>query len=452
MRRQADRRIVLLLAMIVVVTVLVVWRRGYDSQGGKGFVLTLEYTGQLVAGLRGLQSQQCWISSFGLPLVIVEPFLSNSTLRINSNQDPWSQNSMHFRDIFDLNHFNGKSNASGLPVLVSREHLLTSAPRKVIVVTFDSVYSHGCLHFTEKTCTSSDSAEESSFAPCNIPTHTQWVLRSLQQQNFGVVRSVCFSCLDDSVKSSPSAITKQILGPYDARDVTIVINKWKFSFTLSSDCKKTCTELQFQSYIESPRVVRDTRWYAQTYFPTEKFVAVALRMEWYLISQKEEGDIAHSAVKCLSEVTEAVERYQIQLGGSSNVSPFLTMDIGTYGSTTFKDTLRHTNTSESLYNKTLSVTKDFVKELYGGSWTFKDWEESFLRVPGVAGEKAYIGAVQRSIASRGECLILMGGGHFQHMILEAYIALHPDRTKRCIKFICMARPFLRMFTGIISST
>ena len=440
-------------ATIVTVVLLVWWRWTRPNGQGQGYVLTLEYTGQLVAGVRGLQSQQCWISSFGLPLAIVEPFLSNSTLRLDSNRDPWSQelkNNMKFHDIFDLNHFNANSDALGLPVLVSWEHFHAFAPRSVIVVTVDSVFSRGCLHFSEKTCTS-DRVDEVSFAPCNAPIETERVILSLQKHNFAVVRSVCLSCLDDSLKGSPSAITKHILGPYAAGEVTILINKWKFSFILTSDCKEMCIKLQPESYIESPRVHKDTRKYFQKYFPTEKYVAVTLRMEWFLISNKEDKENTSSALKCLSEVVAAVGEYQSQLGASNNNRPFLAMDIGAYGSNTFKDTLRRIKTSEAFYNETVSLTKNFVKYLYRGLWTFKDWEESFTTIPGVVGERVYIGALQRSLASRGDCVIFMGGGHFQHMILEAYLKLHPDRSTQCIKLVCMAPPFLRLFSRIIAS-
>lgn len=451
MKRNPGLRIVFVVTVAVVVVVW--WRWTLGGQSGPGFVMTLEYTGQLVAGLRGLRSQQCWISSFRLPLVIVEPFLSNSSLR--NSYDLWSQhsssgsNNMRFHDIFDLNYFNEQSNASGQSPLVSWEHFHAFAPRKIIVVTLGSVHVHGCLSSTEETCTS-DTVVANSLSPCNFPAQTERTILSLQRQNFVVVRSVCLSCLDDSTKITPAMFTKLIFGPYDARDVTVLINKWKFSFTLTKGCDKSCVDdrLWAQSCIESPRVKRDTTWYLQRYIRDEKFVAVMLRMEWYLISHSVGRENKDSASECLSQVLEAVEEYQSQIGGRS---PFLTMDIGAYGSATFKGTLQRTNTSESVYSKTVSHAKNFVRDLYRGLWTFRDWEESFLTIPGVTGDKAYIGAVQRSIASRADCLVLMGGGHFQYMVLEEYLRLHPDKTKQCVKFVCMALPFRKMFTSKITS-
>ena len=46
-----------------------------------GHVITLGYTGQQIAGVRGLLSQQCWIASFGLPMKIVEPYTKWSLLK-----------------------------------------------------------------------------------------------------------------------------------------------------------------------------------------------------------------------------------------------------------------------------------------------------------------------------------------------------------------------------------
>ena len=449
------------LLVVIGVAVVLVWWRSKTSelelQGlGKGFVITLAYTGQVAAGLRALRSQQCWISSFKLPLVIVEPFLRNSTLH-NSYQ-LWSQHSENgenipFRDVFDLNDFNKNSQSSGNPVLVSWDNFYIFAPRMVVLLTIGNVHHSRCLQFTKEMC-SWDVEEGNQFSPCNIAGEIQQVVFSLQRQNFVVVRNVCLNCLEGFPKVPPSAITNYIFGPYDAHDVTLIINKWRFSFKLTSDCKGTCIHdkaVMPENYIESLRVKKDTQFYLEKFLPSEKFVSVMIRMEWYFIAHRKEKDNNDFAVKCLAEVLEEVAQFQSHLGNSVDTHPFLTMDIGAYGSTTFEGTLKHTNISISAYNEVVNHTKNFVTELYRGSWTFSDWEKSFLTIPGVLGEKGYIAAVQRSIASKGACLILMGGGHFQHMVLQAYLKLRPDKTEQCVKFVCMAPSFQRLFTSSISS-
>ena len=49
-------------------------------QSKRGYVLTLKFTGQQAAGVRGIFSQQCWLKLFGLPMSIVEPFVNESVI------------------------------------------------------------------------------------------------------------------------------------------------------------------------------------------------------------------------------------------------------------------------------------------------------------------------------------------------------------------------------------
>ena len=132
------------------------------------------------------------------------------------------------------------------------------------------------------------------------------------------------------------------------------------------------------------------------------------------ITNRKDQDWGNNAITCLEEVTKTVSELQTHLG-SSNVGSFVTTDVGTYGSGTFEYTLKRTDTSRSVYNTVVDQTKNFVEKLYRDSWTFGDWEKNFLTIPGLLKDRGYIAALQRTIASKADCLILMGGGHFQHI-------------------------------------
>ena len=446
-----------LLALVVTVFLLVVllqWKAPDLKLNRQGFVMTMEYTGQLVAGLRALESQQCWISSFGLPLVLVEPFLNNSTLR--NSYRLWKEHignseAVQFHDVLDLNYFNQRTQTVGNPVLVSWEHFYTFAPRKVIVVTIDNVHYYQCLQFRDGMC-SWDIEQGNFFAPCKIPEETQQTLHSLKRHNFVVVRNVCLNCMEEFSKLTPGAITEHIFGPYNPHDVTVIFNKWKFSLKLLKDCQEatTCMNVQ-ESAIDSQRVIQDSKWYIEMYLPSQKFISVMIRLEWYFITHQKEKGKEGFATKCLTTVLEAVSQFEKRLGRNNKVHRFVTMDVGAYGSASFEGTLKRTNTSVSLYDSVVNHAKKFMKDLYKGTSTYNEWKESFEAIPGIIRDKGYIATVQRSIASRGECLILMGGGHFQHLALQTYLELHPDPEKRCVKFICVAPTFLRMFNSIITS-
>ena len=48
----------------------------------------------------------------------------------------------------------------------------------------------------------------------------------------------------------------------------------------------------------------------------------------------------------------------------------------------------------------------------------------------------YIAAFQRTLASRADCLVLVGGGYFQELALNDYKRNHPDRSTWYIYIVC----------------
>ena len=63
-------------------------------------------------------------------------------------------------------------------------------------------------------------------------------------------------------------------------------------------------------------------------------------------------------------------------------------------------------------------------------------EESFAQVASVANSGGYMAALQRTIASKADCLILVGGGYFQELALNDYKMNHPDKNKWCVHLVC----------------
>ena len=49
----------------------------------------------------------------------------------------------------------------------------------------------------------------------------------------------------------------------------------------------------------------------------------------------------------------------------------------------------------------------------------------------------YVAAIQRTIASRADCLVLVGGGHFLKLALGDYLKFHPNHSSWCIHTVCM---------------
>lgn len=440
--------VVLVLAALVI---LLRWRiESYNQARRYGYVLTLEYTGQLVAGLRALLSQQCWISSFSLPLLIVEPFSNNSLLRHSHRMwKDYSLNSptVRFRDLFDLDHFNAQSKVVGDAGIAEWEEFIEVAPRKIVLLTINDIHHSGCLLFDADMCNSVQPTVNKVFEGCHLPRNSEAALDYLKRHDFYVVRNVCLNCMEDTTTLTPDVVTNYIFGSYDARDVTLIVNSWRFSMKINKNCREmeTCRNQEgvlSQRFVQSRRLERDANWYLNSYFPSQMIITIMIRIEWHFITNRKRTN--NDAIKCLKEVLTTVKELQRKFGNLNNPS-FLSMDVGSYGSGTFHQTIQHTNTSISTYDDVLNHTRVFVKELYRDAWTFSDWEESFLTIPGLLMDRGYIATLQQTIAAKGDCLILMGGGHFQHMALQAYLSKQPPSNERCVKYVCVAPPFKRLF-------
>lgn len=425
---------------------------------GSGFLLTLDYTGQLVAGVRALLSQQCWVTSFKLPLTIVEPFTNDS--RLGHSHDLWyafmqKHGTVRFSDHFHLQHFNEESLKSGDPLLATWREFIHTAPRKVILLTIEDVHHAGCLAYEEEMCIfrqQNNSFMKSFFTGCQVPERSKEVINDLKKLNFHVVRVVCLNCqyeMSPQAYVPPDLITRHIFGSYDAHSVTLVVNKWRFSLKITRNCEQveTCKNEKIvlpQRFIKSPALVTNANWYISSYFGSSKVIAIMIRVEWFFIShRKDEAD----PVECMEKVIDVVRDLQ-KKGNLRGSKTFLSMDIGAYGSGTFKYTIMHTNTSKTKYDEVLNKMQGLVKKLFSDVWTFDDWEKSFRTVPNVPNERGYIATLQGTIASKADCLILMGGGHFQHLALQGYLDLHPKVEEQCIKYVCMAPPFRHLFKTV----
>ena len=290
---------------------------------------------------------------------------------------------MRFSDHFSLQHFNEESLRSGDPLLATWREFIHTAPRKVILLTIEDVHHAGCLAY-EKEMYKDSTFMKSFFTCCQVPEGSKEVIHDLKKLKF-YVREVCLNCqyeMSLQVHVSPDLITRHIFGPHEASSVTLVINKWRFSLKITRNCEEvqTCKNEKIvlpQRFKKSPALVRDANWYISSHYGSNKVIAIMIRIEWYFIShRKDKAD----PVECIEKVLGVVRDLQKEreLRGSK---PLLSMDIGAYGSGTFKSTMMHTNTSKTKYDRVLNKMQGFVKELFSDIWTFHDWEKSFQMYP-----------------------------------------------------------------------
>ena len=83
--------------------------------------------------------------------------------------------------------------------------------------------------------------------------------------------------------------------------------------------------------------------------------------------------------------------------------------------------------------------------------TFKEWEDSFLQVTGNITDGGYIAALQRTIGSQADCLILVGGGTFRLGAISEYVHSHLKVSDHCYKFLAMAAGYRSLYKQAVKN-
>lgn len=411
---------------------------GEEGLEGPGYVLTLKFTGQQVAGMRGIFSQQCWIDSFNLPLSIVEPYIVESM--IVHTREVWERDD---RNTLKLSNFyNMLSNRTGQTAgsgggMTSWGTFLEKAPKKLIVVNIGMIYTKGCLEYRNpSTCEeSSENIEMNSCKPTKILTSA---VNYLTQHQFKVVRQVCLDCALEKIhRFSPMQIVKHIFAEHNPRDVTVLFTQWKFSFQMTPNCSSTCSGFtESVQGVEAPSNLRDDgkhysevidRLQGYSGLEVNKSIAVMVRLEWFLIEYKYES-LEHLRT-CLQAIKSKVD--QIALRSTRIV---LALDVGKFGSGSFGVTKRLNSISEDYFKQLLQEVKQFVKELYNNHVDFDAWEGSFVEATGGMEDRGYIAALQSLVVSTADCMVLVGGGHFQQLAIQKHMSSHT--LKPCVHRVC----------------
>ena len=186
------------------------------------------------------------------------------------------------------------------------------------------------------------------------------------------------------------------------------------------------TESQFYP---SHRLLTDVQYYENHFLGSRNKLAVMLRLERMTIQlqiKKHRSDNSSDAEKCLSEAVEAAE--QIWSKDIEYSKPIVAMDVGKYGSRSWYKSVDVMKLKQQA-NSTLSL-------LFHNQWTFEQWENSFTQATRGITNSGYIAALQRTLASRADCLVLLGGGYFQDLALNDYLRNHPKKEQQCVHLVC----------------
>ena len=418
-------------------------RSNPGSKSKLGYILVNHYSGQQGVAVCALGSLQCLAGSYKLPVKILEPFVVG---RLTSDFPPNITSPLKFRDLFNLQHFNELSQREAEPPLAPWDDFLDNASRNVISISTnrgkriklefqllgDVRSGIGMKKLVmdttkEQLCFSTKYAKNQQLSKLGI-----CVVR-VAQLKFPHKKDIA----DDDVYDY-----MYLYGDWDPRQTTLVFTTWNRRYVSwiqrstslgDFNCSDPKRDRIRHRLLPSQRLLKDSQSYTKRYLHSSNKVAMMVRSEHVFIGYRKKSrgktiaDMITYFSSCLrSAVGIAHENTQAD-GGI-----YLTFDLGTYGSNTIAKLL-----SKELQNKAFKIMQDTVADLYGNKLSLRDWEDSFTQASGGIDNPAYIAALQRTIASQADCLILVGGGNFQVLATNEYLRLHPNPGERCVHSVCL---------------
>jgi hypothetical protein len=180
----------------------------------------------------------------------------------------------------------------------------------------------------------------------------------------------------------------------------------------------------------SSRIKSAAQKYIDRYLPRQSgYVAIMIRWEKILLFDfySYHNNSQHfSGSSCLKSILAYIfEKRNIK-------TFFLTTDIGTYGSSTF-GLYNSTRVSTSTLTK---YTQQLLKILnQSNSLHLVDYEQTFQEVSRTT-NSAFISQLQKVIAARARCLLLVGWGSFLTNTLSMYRKMH-SKAELCYRHITL---------------
>ena len=397
------------------------------------YLFALSYYDQLTWGAIRLRSLQCWAKHSNGSMIsarIVAPFVTNSHFRIPTVVSGESLNdTLSFGNLFNLDVWNELGGEFGFPPVVNWSHFLQHAPRNVILVQI--VYSPNQLcpevAFTDKACN-----------PERLRTF--WS-KALEPHSFTIQREVCINFRQQKGYITVEKFNKLIFGTLPSyAPFTMIFDEWRGnSFKLRqcfialhdmAHCSPTDQKLMNmtkQSLSLAPEIVNVAKKYMERYLSgTGSYTAIVIRWEKILLYHfyfKKSSRFFGS--KCVGMIESFLEKtyHEKHLDMA-----FLATDIGKYGSSTFN---LYDSTREGLQN-VARYTDELLRHMYGKAMTWDDYETTFEVISGTT-DPAFISLLQKAVAARAECLLMIGWGTFHEHTLKLYQELHEGNA--CYKVI-----------------
>ena len=341
-----------------------------------------------------------------------------------------------FDDLFNLANFNKISRDLNYSQLVPRDFFFEKAPQKIVLVF---IYEGERNELPELTrlWPKRNASPGKCFDPLisQLNSDPKYQLYQIIQKGFCIVKVILFRMTrGEALIFTEAQLRSNILGRMKTTDFTLVFNIWMPKFVLPGIKGRECIDSGYHSskgqLQPSRRLLANANYYKKHFMnSTDGHITLMIRLEQiYMFLHRPRSAYGNWTVKkCLDVAIEKVKEYQ---NNRSLGLPFVTLDVGKYGSKTLKSV-----DLGKLKNDTKYINR-LLSSIYDHHWNLKEWENSFVESTGGIVDGSYIAALQRTLASRAECLVLVGGGMFQELAMRKYMESH-KKEDWCIEFLCI---------------
>ena len=362
------------------------------SHEKRGFVIGVSFWDQQTFSTSNILSLMCWAGSIGA--VVVQPYMIASLFQVPLAKDVFTANETvtQLQDLYDIDFWNTASTKRGYAPLVAWQNFFQTAPRSVTLVYIKS----------------------STKRSCELDLMHLQYSSVLEAGGFNVQRLVCLKENRTSELLSSGEFYNEVYGNYLPNETTVIFQEWSSSISRIADlraikCSPIANTFNLAVITPSQRAIQDSDTYIRNYISREGvYLAVLLRLEWIIHYKREFKEVLY---RCMN----ATNQHLIAAKSEKKLSStFVGVDIGKYGSTT-ENNLK----SDIVF----AEVERLFRSVSASSLSVAHLEESFSNVTHST-NSGYIAFLQKLIASRGACLITLGGGSFQKHALSLYKATH----------------------------
>ena len=390
---------------------------GVNNQS-RGYTLFYSVFEESTNGAKNIWQFQILAKQLGMH--VVEPFVIDSTFRMDALAPPFNQ-SLRFGDYFDIEKWNEMVVRHGGTPLVKWEEFLLNAPREAIVL-----YTMKSSDLPEPLIIAYD---DDLTTKCNVG---KGAIRARDinwfKTRFNITKVMCYYCATNKKHSmSIDKFSSYIFGDKKPTEVTIILAGWLGIRQSRVDVgPKSMFSSAFAPSLAFPvsnRIVQAYQSYKTLYIGDHKYVGIVFRTHHVLYFSPLVGSFANQSkylLQCskkLSNVLDKVrEKWKI----------FLAYDMGTFGSIAYATGMA----------KQLAPLRDQIfLDVFNGSLQIEQREEMLIRAAGGITDRGFIAQLEKMISTNADCIILLGP-HSGFIRSSAALYMSLRKTKRCIISVC----------------